>query len=164
MFSNNLNRRQFFSFNRNKKTHIIRPPWALEEEAFQQACTRCGDCMDACPEKILIREGVNGYPKVDFKRGECTFCADCVRACPTAALSRPRSSAWAIKAHVGEACLAKQQVICTTCREQCEAGAIRFTRLAGAVARPEINLQSCTGCGACVAPCPKQAIEVVDAQ
>ncbi|MDQ6969712.1 MAG: hypothetical protein Q9M16_04305, partial [Mariprofundus sp.] len=58
---------------------------------------------------------------------------------------RPRSSVWVLKAHIGEACLAKQQVICTTCSEQCEAGAIRFERLIGSVAQPEINLHACTG-------------------
>jgi len=160
MFSSNLNRRQFFSFNRNKETNITRPPWALEEEAFQDACTRCGDCIGVCPEKILIREGVNGFPRVDFQHGECTFCADCVQACPTTALSHSQPSAWTITAYIGASCLAAQQVICTTCAEQCEAGAIRFTPVVGGAPQPEINPHACTGCGACVAPCPTQAIEV----
>jgi ferredoxin-type protein NapF len=32
--------------------------------------------------------------------------------------------------------------------------------LAGTISQPEINTNDCTGCGACVAPCPGQAIEV----
>jgi len=159
-----MNRRQFLQFGRNKKTDVIRPPWALAEETFQHACTRCGDCIDACPEKILIREGVNGYPQVDFKRGECTFCGDCVERCPTAALDRSLATAWQVKAVIGDVCLAFRHVICCTCAEQCEAGAISFKPQRGGVGQPDINLQSCIGCGACVAPCPTQAIEVVHVQ
>jgi len=161
MFSKHLNRRQFLKVGHNNKGCPVRPPWAIDELSFQDACTRCGDCISSCPETILIREGVNGYPIVDFKRGECTFCGDCVRACPTTALAGPETMAWAIKAQVGDACLAKKQVICTTCAEQCEVRAIRFRPRIGAVAEPEINLHVCTGCGACVAPCPTQAIEVI---
>lgn len=158
MFSTYPSRRQFLKFNSKHKALPVRPPWSIEEHAFQDACTRCGDCLSACPENILIREGVNGYPVVDFKRGECTFCGDCVTACPTTALSS--ADAWTLKAVFGETCLPKQQVICTTCAEQCEARAIVFSPVVGAVAQPEINLAACTGCGACVAPCPTQAIEV----
>jgi len=160
MSAADLHRRGFLKLSPDTRMHPIRPPWALGEDAFQHACTRCGDCIETCPEKILIREGVNGYPRIDFKRGECTFCSDCVKACPTTALHRTQALAWMIKAHVGDACLAAQQVICTTCAEQCEAGAIHFIPLAGAVSQPQINTHACTGCGACIAPCPTQAIEV----
>jgi len=153
-------RRQFLMMGLNKKATPLRPPWALDEEAFHHACSRCGDCLEKCPEGILVREGINGYPIVDFKRGECTFCGDCVTACPTTALSRNQASPWTVKAKAGDRCLAIQQVLCTTCAEQCEAGAIRFTARAVVVAQPEINTEICTGCGACVAPCPTQAIEV----
>ena len=146
MASRELNRRQFLSVSRNRKAHPVRPPWALNEADFQDACTRCGECISVCPEKILIREGVNGYPQVDFVRGECTFCSDCVRICPTTALNSAQSPAWTIKADVADSCLAAQQVLCMTCRDQCDVGAIRFVPVAGAVSQPEINLDDCTGC------------------
>jgi len=160
MSSADLNRRGFLKMRSDTRMHPIRPPWALAENAFQDACTRCGDCIETCPEKILIREGVNGYPRVDFKRGECTFCTDCIEHCPTMALNRSQSFPWMIKAHIDDSCLAAQQVICTSCAEQCEVGAIYFTPRAGAVSQPQINSHACTGCGACVASCPAQAIEV----
>ena len=160
MFSSNLNRRQFLSMGRNRKTHPVRPPWAIEEDAFQKACTRCGDCISSCPEKILIREGLNGYPKIDFSKGECTFCSNCVQGCPTTALNRSQSPAWLIKAQVTDSCLAAQQVLCMSCADQCDVRAIRFTPVAGVVSQPEINSADCTGCGACVAACPVQSIEV----
>ncbi len=155
-----LHRRGFLRLQPDARMHPIRPPWALSEDAFQDACTRCGDCIETCPEKILLREGVNGYPRIDFKRGACTFCADCVAHCPTTALNRSQTSPWTMKAHIGDACLAAQQVICTSCAEQYEADAISFTPLVGAVAQAQINLHACTGCGACVASCPGQTIEV----
>jgi len=162
MISIPLNRRQFLTVNRNHKNHPIRPPWALNEMAFQDACTRCGDCISVCPEKILIREGVNGYPHIDFKYGECTFCGDCARVCPTTALNSAQTLPWMIKAYVADSCLAANQVLCMTCSDQCDVRAIRFTPVAAAVSQPEINLDVCTGCGACVAACPTQSIEVLN--
>jgi ferredoxin-type protein NapG len=33
--------------------YAIRPPGALAEDRFQAACLRCGQCVRACPYKIL---------------------------------------------------------------------------------------------------------------
>jgi ferredoxin-type protein NapF len=160
MTSINLKRRQFFSISRKNAFPPLRPPWALDETLFQEACSRCGDCLTTCPEGILQHEGPNGYPFIDFKSGECTFCAQCVDACPTRALSPSQTSPWPAKAYIESHCLALQGVICTTCAEQCEAEAIYFRPSLGKVAEPELNTDTCTACGACVAPCPTQAIEV----
>ncbi|MDX8390386.1 MAG: ferredoxin-type protein NapF [Mariprofundaceae bacterium] len=161
MSSMGMNRRQFLSMGMKGTTPFVRPPWALDEDLFQAACTRCGDCLEVCPEDILIREGREGYPFVDFNRGACTFCRRCVDVCSTTALNQsPNHLPWQIKANVNSNCLAAGQVICTTCAEQCEAGAIRFKPLVGKVAEPSISGSTCTGCGACVALCPSQAVEV----
>jgi ferredoxin-type protein NapF len=80
--------------------------------------------------------------------------------CPTPALNKSQALAWSAKANIESQCLAQQGVICTTCAEQCEVGAIRFKPRLGKVSEPELNLDACTACGACVAPCPTQAIEV----
>jgi len=155
-----MKRRHFFKGTRENETFPLRPPWALDELLFQDACTRCGDCLGSCPENILQREGPNGYPVVDFKLGECTFCRACVDICPTPALNKTQTLAWSAKANIESQCLAQQGVICTTCAEQCEVGAIRFKPRLGKVSEPELNLDACTACGACIAPCPTQAIEV----
>jgi ferredoxin-type protein NapF len=42
----------------------------------------------------------------------------------------------------------------------CDAGAIRFKPTLGGVTSPALDLSLCTGCGACVAPCPTQAISM----
>ena len=53
----------------------VQLPWSVSWDEFITDCTRCGDCLTACPEQILVK-GDGGFPTVDFLRGECTFCAD----------------------------------------------------------------------------------------
>ena len=139
---------------------LSRPPWALAEAAFAQACTRCGDCIKVCPQQVLVA-GDGGYPRISFEQRGCTFCGDCVRACATPALSRPMTQPpWSLKAAIGTSCLALQRVECRVCGELCEAGAIRFRPTLGSVAQPVLDATTCTGCGDCVAPCPVGAITV----
>lgn len=154
-------RRNFLRGKVSVHTAELRPPWALAEADFTAACTRCGDCARACPTRI-IKQGDGGYPTVDFSLGECTFCADCVTACAPKALIREDAAtpAWAIRAVIGESCLAHRQIECRICGEQCDAGAIRFRPQLGGISRPEIDSTQCTGCGACVSPCPTKAIQV----
>jgi ferredoxin-type protein NapF len=143
---------------------VPRPPWALDEAAFSDACTRCGDCVKACPQQVL-RAGDGGYPQIHFDARGCTFCGECVRACTTPALSRPRSEApWSLKASIGAACLALQRIECRVCGERCDARAIRFRPTLGGVAQPVLDAAACTGCGDCVAPCPTRAITVAVSQ
>lgn len=144
----------------------LRPPWAIAEShpppAFTDRCSRCGDCARHCPTRIIV-PGDGGFPTLDFSRGECTFCADCVRACATGALHRagPEAPPWRQSARIGAACLAGQQVECRVCGESCPSAAIRFQLQAGRVASPVLDPAACTGCGACLAPCPTQAITIV---
>ncbi|MDX1607079.1 MAG: ferredoxin-type protein NapF [Candidatus Competibacterales bacterium] len=138
----------------------LRPPWALSEAAFTAACSRCQACVEACPEGILLR-GDAGFPTVDFRRGECTFCGCCVQACPEPAFGPVDARAWRQTPQFGEACLAQHGVVCHSCRETCEAGAIRLRFAAGRVPQPELDADACTGCGACVAVCPVDAVSIV---
>jgi len=153
-------RRNFLRGRFSARQGPLRPPWALTEEDFPRACTRCGDCLRACPTHIIIeRDG--GYPTIDFGEGECTFCADCASACKTGALQRsPGQAPWSVRASIGEHCLAEQRVECRVCGDLCAAGAIRFVPRVGSVAAPHVERERCTGCGACVAPCPTRAITV----
>lgn len=138
-----------------------RPPWALAEADFLDRCTRCDACIGACPTGVLARAD-GGFPAVDFSRGECTFCGDCVRTCYPGALSRPAAETppWALTARIGDACLAQRGVECRVCGEACGEGAIRFRPRLGGVALAELDVERCTGCGACFAPCPVRAISL----
>lgn len=140
----------------------VRPPWALAEDDFVARCTRCGDCLGACPTGI-IEKGRGGFPLVSFAAGECTFCGKCVEVCKPAALVRAEGKApWSIRARIGEACLALQGVVCRSCGDRCEPRAIRFRLAPRGVARPELDSGACTGCGACVAVCPADAIAMFE--
>ncbi len=153
-------RRAFFR-GRSRPREQIRPPWARREDEFIDRCTRCNDCLTACPQHILVA-GDGGYPTVDFSAGECTFCADCLKACQPQALLRadPEQPAWPYKAVIGEDCLPRQGVECRVCGDFCDVRAIRFPPRLGGNPLPEIDAEKCTGCGACVAPCPVVAVSV----
>ncbi|KAB2927468.1 MAG: ferredoxin-type protein NapF [Dechloromonas sp.] len=138
----------------------LRPPWALGENAFIDRCTRCNACLAVCPEHILV-SGDGGYPTVDFSHGECTFCGACLAACQPQALKRTEGlPAWPYKAHVGDACLPASGVECRVCGDFCDVRAIRFPPRLGGSPLPEIDATQCTGCGACLAPCPSAAIRI----
>ena len=152
-------RRGFLRMGRCAVEPAVRPPWALDEVLFLDRCTRCDRCIEACPTRILTRMD-GGFPGVDFSRGECTFCGDCVRGCEPQALLRsdPAASPWAMVAAIGADCLAVRGVECRVCGEACPEGAIRFRLQLGGVAQPVLDAGGCTGCGACIGPCPTRAI------
>ncbi|MCM2290236.1 MAG: ferredoxin-type protein NapF [Sulfuritalea sp.] len=137
-----------------------RPPWALSEDSFVDACSRCGACAPVCPTHVIVV--VRGYPEVDFKRGECTFCGSCAAACKDGALPRTDVQAvpWSIKAQVADNCLARRGVECRVCGDPCPVAAIRFSPRLGGPPLAEVDVATCTGCGACVAPCPVAAISI----
>ena len=138
----------------------LRPPWVLNPVSFTDDCTRCGRCVERCPENILV-VGDGGFPSVDFSWGECTFCRECTGDCE-AKLFNPDADSlpWTYTAFVAESCLAHAGVMCRSCEDSCEVRAIRFPLAAGKVPAPRIDTEACTGCGACVAPCPQQSISL----
>lgn len=153
-------RRNFLRGRFSPRKGPLRPPWALVEDDFLRACTRCGDCASACPTRIVVDRDA-GYPGIDFGEGECTFCGDCSTACKTGALlRRDGQPPWAARAAIGEDCLAQQRVECRVCGDLCAETAIRFTPQIGGIAIPAIDRERCSGCGACVAACPTRAIDV----
>lgn len=140
----------------------VRPPWLLSPTSFTQDCTRCGHCLAACPEGI-ISAGDGGFPRLDFGLGECTFCGECTLDCEAHLFHQDPASEplpWRHKATVSDACLTHFGVMCRSCEDACEPRALRFPLTAGAVPTPVIDSQICNGCGACVRPCPEQAISM----
>ncbi len=157
--ADHLRRGLLFGKWRSKDATPFRPPWSLNETAFTDGCTRCQACVDACPTGVVIAGGGN-YPMVDFSRGECTFCYDCASACPQPLFAPQETTPWQLIAAINDSCLAHQQVMCRSCQDSCEVNAIQFRLQAGQVARPELNSQCCTGCGACVSACPVSALSI----
>lgn len=134
---------------------VFRPPWASDQ--FTEICTRCTECISACPSQIIVK-GDGGFPEINFHQGECNFCGQCQTVCTPKALNA--TLAWQLYAEIGASCLAQQGVDCRVCAEMCEASAIQFALQVGTVAQPQLNQDACTGCGACIAPCPSSAIQM----
>ena len=81
-----------------KKVGFIRPPGAIEETTFLSLCTRCDDCIKACPHHSIKRAGkdygsVAGTPIIVPKEKPCYLCDDfpCIKVCTTGALKPLKS-------------------------------------------------------------------------
>ncbi len=154
-------RRRFFFRAQAVAAAVQRPPGALAEAAFECACTRCDACVTACPPQV-IRRGSGGFPEMVFSHAGCDLCGACQRACTPGALAGSlQFPGW--KAQVGPACLAQRGVECRVCGDACDARALRFSPRLGGVAVPALDAERCSGCGECVAGCPTQAIQIVQA-
>lgn len=155
-----LSRRAFLG-GYGKTASPVRPPWALPEAQFLDACERCGDCVRVCEERI-IRSGAGGYPEISFERAGCTLCGDCLVVCKGRALAAERKSdrPWRHRVAIGDGCLSGVWVVCRSCGEACDSGAIRFLPRVGGPALPNLDLSRCTGCALCLPRCPAGAIRV----
>ncbi|WP_169543901.1 ferredoxin-type protein NapF [Sneathiella aquimaris] len=139
-------------------------PWSTPERILA-ACDQCERCLSACPEGI-IQKTAQGYPTVNFEKGECTFCESCKEACPQPVFYTDpeeigeRPLVWTLKAEISDACLAKNDIQCQSCQDHCDPRAIRFQYQRNAIAEPVIQIADCTGCGACVSVCPANCISI----
>ena len=152
--------RRAFLRGRTIQQNVLRPPGARLEHDFVDLCTRCDDCIKACPTGVIHR-GQGGFPELSFGSGECTFCGECITACrPAALLSADGPPALPYRALITDRCITYQRIECRVCGERCPAAAIAFRPRIGGIAVPELDADRCTGCGACEAPCPTGAISV----
>lgn len=153
----NQSRRNLFS---RRKTNVIRPPWSKPEQAFTDNCTRCDKCITACDTQI-IKRGEGGFPEIDFSDDECTFCKQCVEVCPEPVFDTTLAQPWTYVASIKDNCLTAKGVWCQSCKDACEPRAISFSMAVGQVPKPVIDIDACTGCGACVSPCPADAVTLM---
>ena len=149
---------------------LIRPPGALPEMGFLARCSRCGECMAACPtntlQPIWLDAGFMGLfsPGLNLRRSYCSpECRMCGEVCPTDAI-RSLSKDERIWAKTGTAvifrqkCLAwEQQKSCMVCDEVCPYKAVEFRKEPGnQVPVPLVHEEKCAGCGYCEHFCPVQ--------
>lgn len=147
-----LSRRSFLTGRRRETAAPIspfRPPWLREDVA--SACTGCGSCADACPTGVIRIVGETAT--LDFTQGECTFCGACAEICPEDLFDLAAKPFDHVVEIAGK-CLTYAGVTCRSCGDACPELAIRFAPRIGGPFLPEIDSSACTGCGACIAPCP----------
>lgn len=144
----------------------LRPPWALAEADFIDTCTRCNDCISACPQQI-IKPGSGGFPEVDFSAAGCDYCEECTQACSQGALTLSSQNPpslqnipWQQRIELKPGCLAEQGIVCCSCGEVCEHEVIRFKPQLGGRSQIQIDTTTCDGCGECVSVCPVQSLQI----
>ncbi len=151
----------------------IRPPASVKSGLFDLICCRCGNCVRACPAKIIFphtsADSILSWmtPEVNFSSGYCLeTCNLCGRVCPTGAIS-PFSVDEKSRLIMGKAeitindCYLQNNRECIKCREACKYDAIRFIVTNNLLnVKPVVDISKCTGCGACVAVCPAGCISV----
>jgi ferredoxin-type protein NapF len=155
---------------RVKVEQVLPLPWSVNDNAFTQGCTQCSECISACETNIIVKDD-QGFPKVDFTLGECTFCDKCIDACEQPlftgsfternslnSLVEAHSRAWPATLNISDKCLAKNNIYCQSCRDECEPNAIKFIYLESSIPQPKINETDCSQCGACISTCPQDAL------
>ena len=130
------------------RTDWLRPPGAAGEAIFLERCTKCSDCMKACPhQSIVIHQ--DGTPVIFPDQMPCYLCDDtpCIAACATEALL-PVGSVQ--EARMGMAvvnhrlCTAGQG--CHACVSKCPTNALAMDFDAQ---RLVVSGERCVGCGMC---------------
>jgi ferredoxin-type protein NapF len=154
----NTARRAFFRGSAAGIKHKV--PWAVD--AFVDLCSRCGDCVRVCEERVLV-PGDGGFPTVDFTRGGCTFCGACAGVCRAGAIDARLRPPWRLRVSIAAHCLSARGTTCRACGDICELQAIRFRLQTGGRAIPSVNASLCNGCGSCIATCPTQVIQIEEA-
>ncbi len=143
-----------------KRVPVLRPPGAISEKAFLQACSRCDECIHACPKDAIQRAPkkmgflIHNTPYIDPMRNPCVMCTDlpCIPACPDGALLPVQelsdvSMGYAILDK--KKCQAYGDTFCQQCVIDCPVpGAIHQVN-----EKPIIDKNICTGCGVCMRSC-----------
>ena len=137
----------------------LRPPGALAEQKFRETCSRCGNCVRACPaDAIQIdasgRRGT-GAPFIDPDAMSCVVCEGlkCMDVCPSGALVPTSINDIDMGTAVWreESCLRSHGDSCRICIDHCPLGTAAIELMGNSVA---VNPHGCIGCGVCQHDCP----------
>ena len=152
---------------------LLRPPGAIPELEFAETCSRCGDCVKACPAQCIVidEDEAGGLPHIKARQSPCVVCDDlsCMKVCPTGALQlvpdrEHINMGYAIADHAR--CLRGEMgnydpetgEDCRICIEPCPYGddALGLDEYHGTV---EVR-EGCVGCGVCERVCPTEPASI----
>jgi ferredoxin-type protein NapG len=131
----------------------LRPPGAVEEQLFLERCTKCNDCVTACPPGAIVAHPQDGTPVLFADQSPCLLCEDlpCIAACGTEALlpvERITQVRMGIAILSQRLCTAGQG--CHACVSKCPTDALVMD-----VASLHLSImkEACVGCGMCEMVC-----------
>jgi len=150
-----------------KKEFPVSPPGSTGIEMFNNKCTACNLCVNACPTDVLqpafLEFGLQGFmqPQMNYLSGFCNYeCLRCLEICPTGAiLPEPLEKKKLIQMGVAyfekDNCIVKtEKTDCGACSEHCPTKAVHMIPFEGSLVIPETTDKLCIGCGACEFACP----------
>ena len=146
----------------------LRPPGALLEPTFLEACTRCDACFDACPVDAIVPvpEGHldAGTPRILAAETACTVCSSlaCTQVCEPGALlplQSPQEIEMGLARVDPQHCVTHHGQACDACVTICPTQPPALGLVDG---HPSVQASLCIGCGLCEQLCPvyPKAIQV----
>ncbi|MBI5316901.1 MAG: 4Fe-4S binding protein [Nitrospirae bacterium] len=131
----------------------LRPPGAVEEPLFLERCTKCNDCVTACPPGAIAAHPRDGTPVLFADQSPCLLCEDlpCITACETEALL-PVEGITHVRMGIATVshrlCTAGQG--CHACVSKCPTDALSMDV---AFLHLSVVKEACVGCGMCEMVC-----------
>ncbi len=153
----------------------LRPPGALPEDDFLDACARCFKCGNVCPNGCIKfhspRAGIHKMftPYIKARERACVLCGECGNVCPTGALKKfvPNRDGWMADVKMGTArvnkamCYSYNGRTCGACYQACPLAGQAMK--IGVFETPIMVPENCVGCGICEQACLHlpQAIRII---
>ncbi len=138
---------------------FVRPPGAVNEKEFLSLCTRCDDCVKACPHYSIRKldkdfDVADGTPVIIPEETPCYLCEGllCIKSCKEGALVEVKGNEDVRmgKAYINnDNCMAWGAQFCEHCVRECP--------IPGAIYqednKPIVDMDKCVGCGICEYVC-----------
>jgi len=150
-----------------KRENPVSPPGAKNTDRFNDSCTACHLCVNACPTGVLqpalFEYGLRGLmqPRMDNHAGFCNYdCVACTEVCPTGALlplkleDKQLTQLGKVQFVKGNCIVETEGTNCGSCSEHCPTKAVYMIEYKEGLLLPETNTDICIGCGACEYACP----------